>query len=170
MLRHSAGGDRFAKWPPGMRILIRRENPHPGAQLSLFEQHDGKRHQVTSTSTPGGQGPFLEARHRTQTWVEDRIRRAKATGVRHLPPGTTRSTKPGAKPRPSLVTCSPASASSPSTATSQKGGKLCATGSCTPPGGSSTASAAATCGYPPSGPRARDIAEAFTQIMTLPPP
>ncbi len=85
LLRHSAGGDRFAKWPPDMRILVRRENPHPGAQLSLFEQHEGKRYQVTGTSTPGGQAQFLEARHRTQARVEDRIRCAKATGLRHLP-------------------------------------------------------------------------------------
>jgi DDE family transposase len=85
LLRHSAGGDRFAKWPPDMRILVRRENPHPGAQLSLFEQHEGKRYQVTATSTPGGQAQFLEARHRTQARVEARIRCGKATGLRHLP-------------------------------------------------------------------------------------
>jgi hypothetical protein len=85
LLRHSAGGDRFATWPPGMRILIRRENPHPGAQLSLFEQHEGKRYQVTATSTPLSHAQFLEARHRTQARVEDRIRCAKATGLRHLP-------------------------------------------------------------------------------------
>jgi len=85
LLRHSAGGDRYATWPPDMRILIRRENPHPGAQLTLFEQHDAKRYQVTATSTPGGQAQFLEARHRTQARVEARIRCGKATGLRHLP-------------------------------------------------------------------------------------
>jgi hypothetical protein len=85
LLRRSAGGDQFAKWPPDMRILVRRENPHPGAQLSLFEQHEGKRYQVTGTSTPLGQAQFLEARHRTQARVEDRIRCGKATGLRHLP-------------------------------------------------------------------------------------
>jgi Transposase DDE domain group 1 len=85
LLRHSAGGDRLAGWPADMRILIRRENPHPGAQLSLFEQHEGKRYQVTATSTPRGQIQFLEARHRTQARVEDKIRCAKSTGLRHLP-------------------------------------------------------------------------------------
>ena len=68
-----------------MRILVRRENPPPGPELSLFEQHEGKRYQVTATSTPGSQAQFLEARHRTQARVEDRIRCAKATGLRHLP-------------------------------------------------------------------------------------
>ena len=85
LLRHSAGGDRLAGWPADMRILIRRENPHPGAQLSLFEQHEGKRYQVTATSTPRGQVQFLEARHRTQARVEDSIRCAKSTGLGHLP-------------------------------------------------------------------------------------
>jgi Transposase DDE domain group 1 len=85
LLRHSAGGDRLAGWPADMRILIRRENPHPGAQLTLFEQHEGKRYQVTATNTPCGQIQFLEARHRTQARVEDNIRCAKSTGLGHLP-------------------------------------------------------------------------------------
>jgi len=85
LLRHSAGGDRLAGWPADMRILIRRENPHPGAQLTLFEQHEGKRYQVIVTNTPRGQIQFLEARHRTQARVEDCIRTAKSTGLGHMP-------------------------------------------------------------------------------------
>jgi hypothetical protein len=73
LLRHSAGGDRLAGWPADMRILIRRENPHPGAQLTLSGQHEGKRYQVIVTNTPRGQIQFLEARHRTQARVEDCI-------------------------------------------------------------------------------------------------
>src|SRR3954468_17750126 len=34
-----------AGWPEGMRVLVRRERPHPGAQLSLMEAHDGWRYQ-----------------------------------------------------------------------------------------------------------------------------
>jgi Transposase DDE domain group 1 len=78
LLRHSAGGDRLAGWPPDMRIIIRRENPHPGAQLSLFEQHAGKRYQVIATNAPGTEVQFLEAAHRTQARVED-------TGLAHMP-------------------------------------------------------------------------------------
>jgi hypothetical protein len=85
LLRHSAGGDRLAGWPADMRILIRRENPHPGAQLTLFEQHEGKRYQVIVTSTVRGQIQFLEARHRTQARVEDCIRTGKSTGLGHMP-------------------------------------------------------------------------------------
>ena len=48
------------------------------AQLSLFEQHEGKRYQVTATNTPRGQIQFLEARHRTQARVETRSAARKA--------------------------------------------------------------------------------------------
>ncbi len=85
LLRHSPGGDRLTGWPADMRIIIRRENPHPGAQLTLFEQHAGKRYQVIATNTPTGQPVFLEARHRPHARVEDRIRCAKDTGIEHLP-------------------------------------------------------------------------------------
>jgi hypothetical protein len=30
-----------AGWPEGMWVLVRRERPHPGTTLSLFEAHDG---------------------------------------------------------------------------------------------------------------------------------
>ena len=54
----------LAKWPVGMRVIVRRERPHPGAQLSLFEEHDGWRYQAFVTNTAVGQLAFLEARHR----------------------------------------------------------------------------------------------------------
>ncbi len=45
--------DVVVKWPAGMRVIVRRERPHPGAQLSLFEERDGWRYQafVTNTTT-----------------------------------------------------------------------------------------------------------------------
>jgi len=75
-------------WPTGMRLIVRRERPHPGAQLSLFEEADGWRYQVIATNTPigtGGQLAFLEARHRAHARVEDRIRIAKDTGLGRFP-------------------------------------------------------------------------------------
>ncbi len=50
-------------WPTGMRVIVRRERPHPGAQLSLFEETDGWRYQAFATNTSTGQLAFLEARH-----------------------------------------------------------------------------------------------------------
>ena len=53
-------------YPPGTRFIVRREHPHPGAQLSLFDTIEGMRHQVMATDTPPGHGSiqYLEARHR----------------------------------------------------------------------------------------------------------
>ena len=72
-------------WPAGMRIIVRRERPHPGAQLSLFEERDGWRYQALVTNTTTGQLAFLEARHRAHARVEDRIRHAKDTGLGRFP-------------------------------------------------------------------------------------
>ncbi len=72
-------------WPAGMRVIVRREHPHPGAQLSLFEHGDGWRYQAFVTNTTAGQVGFLEARHRAHARVEDRIRVAKDTGLSRFP-------------------------------------------------------------------------------------
>jgi hypothetical protein len=72
-------------WPAGMRLIVRRERPHPGAQLSLFEEADGWRYQVVATNTGVGQLAFLEARHRAHARVEDRIRHAKDSGLGRFP-------------------------------------------------------------------------------------
>jgi hypothetical protein len=66
-------------WPEGMRIILRREHPHPGAQLDAFEERDGYRYQAFATNTRVGQIAFLEARHRAHTRVEDRRRRIHPT-------------------------------------------------------------------------------------------
>jgi hypothetical protein len=73
------------RWPAGMRVIVRRERPHPGAQLSLFEEADGWRYTAFITNTTVGQLQWLEARHRAHARVEDRIRCAKDTGLRRLP-------------------------------------------------------------------------------------
>ncbi|GAA2216873.1 hypothetical protein GCM10010429_46590 [Micromonospora olivasterospora] len=80
------GGWRAA-YPPGTRFIVRRERPHPGAQLTLFDTIEGMRHQVTATDTPIGGGllKYLEARHRAHAPVEDRIRTGKDTGFGRFP-------------------------------------------------------------------------------------
>jgi hypothetical protein len=72
-------------WPDGMRVIVRRERPHPGAQLSLFEERDGWRYTAFVTGTQVGALQWLEARHRAHARVEDRIRTSKDTGLRRLP-------------------------------------------------------------------------------------
>jgi hypothetical protein len=71
-------------WPAGTRLLCRREDAHPGAQLR-FSDHDGHRFQVFLTDQPDGDLACLELRHRQRARVEDRIRAAKATGLSNLP-------------------------------------------------------------------------------------
>jgi hypothetical protein len=73
------------RWPAGMRVIVRRERPHPGAQLSLLEEADGWRYQAFATNTRVGQLAFLEARHRAHARVEDRIKAAKDTGLGRFP-------------------------------------------------------------------------------------
>ncbi len=74
-----------AGWPAGMRVLVRRERPHPGAKLTLMEAHDGWRYQCVATDTATGQLAWLEARHRAHARVEDKIKNLKQTGIGRFP-------------------------------------------------------------------------------------
>ena len=81
-VRPAAGGRT------GMRVIVRKERPHPGAQLRLTDP-DGHRYTAFATNTrPGGphrQLADLELRHRRRARAEDRIRAAKDTGLSNLP-------------------------------------------------------------------------------------
>lgn len=72
-------------WPAGMRVIVRRERPHPGAQLDLFETRDGWRYTAFVTNTAVGALQWLEVRHRGHARVEDRVRCGKDTGLGRLP-------------------------------------------------------------------------------------
>lgn len=78
----------LSKWPKGSRVLVRKERPHPGAQLR-FTDADGHRFTAFITDAkragPKTQHADLEVRHRAHARVEDRIRCGKATGLRNLP-------------------------------------------------------------------------------------
>jgi len=71
-------------WPAGMRVIARKERPHPGAQLR-FTDIDGHRFTCLATDAKRGQLADLELRHRRRARCEDRIRCAKDTGLRNLP-------------------------------------------------------------------------------------
>lgn len=83
--------DELAGWPDAMRVFARRERPHPGAQLTLFEAHDGWRYTLWATSLPAatcgwrGQAAYIDAAHRVHARVEDGIRTGKQTGIGKLP-------------------------------------------------------------------------------------
>src|SRR5271166_876942 len=91
LLRHSAGGDQLRAWPAAMRVFARRERPHPGAQLTLFEAGDGWRYSLWATNRPAdtrgwlGQAAYIDVAHRVQARVEDAIRTGKDCGIGHFP-------------------------------------------------------------------------------------
>jgi hypothetical protein len=91
LLRHGPDGDRLKAWPKTMRVFARRERPHPGAQLTLFEAQDGWRYSLRATNLPAdtrgwrGQCAYIDAGHRVHARVEDVIRTGKDTGLGHFP-------------------------------------------------------------------------------------
>jgi hypothetical protein len=74
----------LTSWPAGMRLIVRKERPHPGAQLRITDV-DGLRVTAFVTNTTKGQLADLELRHRRRARAEDRIRCAKDTGLTNLP-------------------------------------------------------------------------------------
>ncbi|GEC10723.1 IS1380 family transposase [Streptomyces spinoverrucosus] len=79
-----AGSDCLTGWPKGIRLIVRKERPHPGAQLR-FTDADGLRLTCFATNTKDTPIAELELRHRQRARAEDRIRAARATGLRNLP-------------------------------------------------------------------------------------
>jgi hypothetical protein len=91
LLRKGPHGDQLTAWPASMRVFARRERPHPGAQLTLFEAADGWRYSLWATNravtTRGwlGQCAYIDAAHQVQARVEDAIRTGKQAGLGHFP-------------------------------------------------------------------------------------
>ncbi|CCK32806.1 transposase [Streptomyces davaonensis JCM 4913] len=77
-------GDLLDGWPQGIRLIVRKERPHPGAQLRITDAH-GMRITCFATNTLNQPIAGLELRHRLRARAEDRIRAARATGLRNLP-------------------------------------------------------------------------------------
>ncbi|MFD8079210.1 IS1380 family transposase [Streptomyces sp. NPDC059718] len=77
-------GNILTGWPKGMRLVVRKERPHPGAQLRITDA-DGMRLTCFATNTADVPIAKLELRHRRRARAEDRIRAARATGLRNLP-------------------------------------------------------------------------------------
>jgi hypothetical protein len=83
---HPLPADTHVGWPAGMRVIARRERPHPGAQLRSIDD-DGWRITSFATNTRGGRLAELELRQRMRARAEDRIRGLKTAGC-----GTCRCT------------------------------------------------------------------------------
>ena len=91
LLREGQAGDQLNGWPGKMRVFARRERPHPGAQLTLFEAADGWRYTLWVTNRPAGtrgwlgQPAYIDAAHRVHARVEDAIRTGKDCGIGKYP-------------------------------------------------------------------------------------
>ena len=74
----------LSRWPDGTRAIVRREHPHPGAQLT-FTDHEGRRFQVFITDLTDPDIAYLEALHRGRGRAEKHICDAKDLGLANLP-------------------------------------------------------------------------------------
>ena len=76
LLREGPAGDQLAGWPASMRVFARRERPHPGAQLTLFETEDGWRYTLHVSNLPAhlqgwrSQLAYIDAAHRVHARVD----------------------------------------------------------------------------------------------------
>jgi hypothetical protein len=74
----------LTRWPEGTRAIARREEPHPGAQLT-FTDLDGHRFQVFITDQTDDDIAYLEALQRGRGRAEKLICNLKDTGLTNLP-------------------------------------------------------------------------------------
>ena len=78
------GTTDLSPWPDGTRLIVRRERPHPGAQLR-FTDAGGHRYQAFLTDQTGDDLAALEVTHRLHARVEDRVAEARELGLARLP-------------------------------------------------------------------------------------
>ncbi|MDQ1033285.1 hypothetical protein QF035_010867 [Streptomyces umbrinus] len=73
-------------WPKSMRLIVRKERPHPGAQLRITDA-DGMRITCFATNTPDRPIAELEHRHRLRAKA---LKNPQSRARRHLVAGSTR--------------------------------------------------------------------------------
>ena len=158
-----------SSWPEGSRLIVRRERPHPGAQLS-FTDHDGYRFQAILTDQTDQDIAVLECRHRQHAHVEDRIRDDKDTGLAKFPFKEFALNEVWleivhARARPDRLDpgarCSTASSPRPSPSG-------CATGCCTSPAGSRSPAAAPSSTSRTPGPGPAELARRVPETQSAP--
>jgi len=142
LLREGPAGDQLEGWPAKMRIFARRERPHPGAQLTLFEAEDGWRYTLWVTNRPVatsgwlGQPAYIDAAHRVHARVEDGVRTGKDCGIGKYPSTSLAMNKAWQAAALTAATLLAwlklLALDGPSPRLSRR---LCATASCTPPPG-----------------------------------
>ena len=84
ILRRGPSGDALAGWPADQRIIVRRV-PRPAGEQPKLGEHPDWRYGAFTTNTATGQIQWLDARHRTQAHIEDKMKELKACGAENLP-------------------------------------------------------------------------------------
>lgn len=84
LLRASVGGDLLDTWPVDVRVIARRV-PRPVGEQAELGADPNWCHGAFVTNPVTGQLQRMDARHRTQAHVEDRIKELKACGAQRLP-------------------------------------------------------------------------------------
>lgn len=87
ILRHGPeelGGDRMEGWPGDQRVIARRV-PRLGGDAAKLGEDPNWRYGVFTTNTVAGQVQWLDARHRTQAHIEDKMKEIKTCGAENLP-------------------------------------------------------------------------------------
>jgi hypothetical protein len=84
ILRYSHGGDQMSTWPADVRVIARRV-PRPAGEQAKLGENPNWRYGAFATNTTTGQIQWLDARHRTQAHVEDKVKELKAVGAQNLP-------------------------------------------------------------------------------------
>lgn len=84
ILRHGPSGDLMVSWPTDQRIIVRRV-PRPAGEQPKLGEHPDWRYGAFTTNTATGQTQRLDARHRTQAHIEDKMKELKACGADNLP-------------------------------------------------------------------------------------
>lgn len=72
LLRTGAGGDQLDGWPPDLQVIACRTPREPGEQAELGQDANW-RYGAFATNATAGQVQFLDATHRTQAHVEDKM-------------------------------------------------------------------------------------------------
>ena len=84
---------------PGMRVIVRRELPHPGATLDAFEVRDGYRYQASPPTPAAGSSPFSRPGIAGTPGSRTGSGPAKTPASGTYRPGTRTSTRSGSNSR-----------------------------------------------------------------------
>jgi hypothetical protein len=141
----------LSAWPQRTRMLVRREEPHPGAQLT-FTDVEGHRYQVFITDHSEADICFLEAVYRGRGDASVPFGISKTPGLETSPPPASPSMPPGSRWCSWQRICSLGRRACASRASWPKPSPSgCATPCSTPPGSSCAQRDAPPCAWPRAG-------------------